>query len=240
MASIDYEPKLLAILSISFFLSCIFVSVAALDDSALLASEGKTLLESGWWSDYSNLTSHRCKYWTGIVCDRAGSITEISPPPELVKVGNKFAKMNFSCFSNLARLHLANHELSGSMPQLRYLNLSSNYLAGELPSSLGNLSRLVELDFSSNHFYNSIPHLKNLVTLSLSDNGFSGPIPSALYHLDNLTHLHMDYNRLEGALPREIGNMRNLEILDVSSNALYGPIPRTLGRLAKLRSLIIT
>ncbi|KAG6785564.1 hypothetical protein POTOM_007128 [Populus tomentosa] len=246
MASIDYEPKLLAILSISFFLSCIFVSVAALDDSALLASEGKALLESGWWSDYSNLTSHRCN-WTGIVCDRAGSITEISPP---LQVGDKFAKMNFSCFSNLARLHLPNHELFGSippqisiLPRLRYLNLSSNYLEGELPSSLGNLSRLVELDFSSNYFNNSIPpelgNLKNLVTLSLSNNGLSGPIPSALCHLDNLTHLFMDHNSLEGALPREIGNMKNLESLDVSYNTLNGPIPRTLGRLAKLRSLII-
>ncbi|KAJ6938166.1 leucine-rich repeat receptor-like protein kinase [Populus alba x Populus x berolinensis] len=254
MASIDYEPKLLAILSISIFLSCIFVSstglVAALDDSALLASEGKALLESGWWSDHSNLTSHRCK-WTGIVCDRAGRITKISPPPEFLKVGNKFGKMNFSCFSNLVRLHLANHELNGSippqisiLPQLTYLNLSSNNLAGELPSSLGNLSRLVELDFSSNDFMNSIPpelgNLKNLVTLNLSYNSFSGPIPSALCHLDNLTHLFMDHNSLESALPREIGNMRNLESLDVSYNTLTGPIPRTLGRLAKLRSLILS
>nr|XP_034905365.1 probable leucine-rich repeat receptor-like protein kinase At1g35710 [Populus alba] len=255
MASIDYEPKLLAILSISFFLSCIFVSstglVAALDDSALLASEGKALLESGWWSQHSNVTSHRCKYWPGIFCDRAGRITKISPPPEFLKVGNKFGKMNFSCFSNLVRLHLANHELNGSippqisiLPQLTYLNLSSNNLAGELPSSLGNLSRLVELDFSSNDFINSIPpelgNLKNLVTLNLSYNSFSGPIPSALCHLDNLTHLFMDHNSLESALPREIGNMRNLESLDVSSNTLTGPIPRTLGRLAKLRSLILS
>uniref|UniRef100_A0A6M2F498 Leucine-rich repeat-containing N-terminal plant-type domain-containing protein n=1 Tax=Populus davidiana TaxID=266767 RepID=A0A6M2F498_9ROSI len=212
MASIDYEPKLLAILSISFFLSCIFVSVAALDDSALLASEGKALLESGWWSDYDNDTSSRCN-WIGIVCDRAGSITKISPP-RFLKVGNKFGKMNFSCFSNLVRLHLAKHELSGSippqisiLPQLRYLNLSSNYLEGELPSSLGNLSRLVELDFSSveldfsyNNFINSIPpelgNLKNLVTLNLSHNNFSGPIPSALCHLENLTHLQMDHNSL--------------------------------------------
>ncbi|KAJ6938174.1 MDIS1-interacting receptor like kinase 2-like [Populus alba x Populus x berolinensis] len=246
MASIVYEPKLLAILSISFFLSCIFVSVAARDDSALLASEGKALLESGWWSDYSNLTSHRCN-WTGILCDRAGSITEISPP---YLVGNKFGKMNFSCFSNLVRLDLANRDLSGSIPpqisillQLRYLNLSSNNLAGELPSSLGNLSRLVELDFSSNYLNYSIPpelgNLKNLVTLNLSYNSFSGPNPSALCHLDNLTHLFMDHNSLESALPREIGNMRNLESLDVSYNTLNGPIPRTLGRLAKLRSLII-
>ncbi|KAJ6708611.1 hypothetical protein OIU74_009838 [Salix koriyanagi] len=104
MASIHYEPKLVAILSIPFFLSCIFVSstgmVAALDP-ALLVSEGNALLESGWWSDYSNITSNRCKNWHGIVCDRAGSITEMSPPSEFLKVGNKFGKMNFSCFPNL-------------------------------------------------------------------------------------------------------------------------------------------
>ena len=85
MASVDYEPKLLVILSISFFLSYIFISstglVAALDP-ALLASEGKALLESGWSSDYSHLTSHRCK-WTGIVCDRAGSITDSLRFPHL-------------------------------------------------------------------------------------------------------------------------------------------------------------
>ncbi|KAJ6336655.1 hypothetical protein OIU76_006517 [Salix suchowensis] len=223
MASIHYEPKLVAILSIPFFLSCIFASttglVAALD-SALLESEGKALLESGWWSDsdYSYLISS-CKDWPGIVCDGAGSITEISPPPESLKVGNKFGKMNFSCFPNLVRLDLANHELNGSippqistLPQLRYLDLSSNNLTGELPSSLGNLTQLVELDISSNNFTISIPpelgHLKNLATLILSHNSFSGPIPSAVCHLDNLTHLHMDHNSLEGALPGEIGNMK--------------------------------
>ncbi|KAJ6938167.1 hypothetical protein NC651_004772 [Populus alba x Populus x berolinensis] len=241
MASIDYEPKLLAILSISFFLSCIFVSVAALD-SALLASERKALLQSGWWSDYSNRTSRRCK-WTGIDCDRAGRITEISPPPEFHKVGNKFGKMNFSCFSNLARLHLANHELIGSippqisiLPRLRYLNLSSNNLTGELPSSLGNLSRLVELDFSSNNFINSIPpelgNLKNLVTLNLSHNNFSGPIPSALCHLENLTHLQMDPNSFEGALLSEIGN---LTFLDLSCNNLSEEIPSNLYDLTSLQ-----
>ncbi|KAJ6938171.1 hypothetical protein NC651_004776 [Populus alba x Populus x berolinensis] len=157
MASIDYEPKLLAILSTSIFVSCIFVSstglVAALDDSALLASEGKALLESGWWSDYSNLTPYRCN-WTGIVCDRAGSITEISPPPEVVKVGNKFAKMNFSCFSNLVRLHLAKHELSGSippqisiLPQLRHLNLSSNNLTVTIISQACSLNLPPPFDF---------------------------------------------------------------------------------------------
>ncbi|KAJ6708609.1 LEUCINE RICH REPEAT FAMILY PROTEIN EXPRESSED [Salix koriyanagi] len=251
MASIHYEPKLVAILSIPFFLSCIFVSttglVAALR-SDLLESEGKALLESGWWSDYSNITSHRCKYWPGIVCDRAGSITEMSPPPEFLKVGNKFGKMNFSCFPNLVRLDLANHDLNGNiapqistLPQLRYLDLSSNNLPGELPSSLGNLTQLVELDISSHNFTITIPpelgNLKNLVTLKLSYNSFSGPIPSALCHLDNLTDLQMDHNALEGALPREIGNMKNLESLDVSYNRLNGSIPLEIGNLKNLEFL---
>ncbi|KAJ6938188.1 leucine-rich repeat receptor-like protein kinase [Populus alba x Populus x berolinensis] len=208
MASIDYEPKLLAILSISFFLSCIFVSVAALDDSALLASEGKALLESGWWSDYSNLTSYRCE-WTGIACDRAGSITEMFPPPELVKVGNKFAKMNFSCFSNLARLELANHELSGSMelgilpqisilPQLRYLDLSSNNLTGSLTS---------------------------LRTLYLSNNQINGSIPSSLKYCNNLASLDLSFNNLCGEIPSELYDLYSLKYVNFSYNNLSGPVP---------------
>ncbi|KAJ6336445.1 hypothetical protein OIU78_012943 [Salix suchowensis] len=251
MASIHYEPKLVAILSFPFFLSCIFVSstgpLAALDP-ALLVSEGNALLESGWWSDYGNLTSSNpCEDWAGIVCDGAGSITEISPP-WFLKVGNKFGKMNFSCFPNLGRLDLANHELNGNiapqisiLPQLRYLDLSSNNLPGELPSSLGNLSQLVRLDISSNNFTITIPpelgNLKNLVTLNLSNSSFSGPIPSALCHLDNLTHLYMDNNALEGSIPLEIGNLTNLEYLDISSNILGGSIPSTLGNLTNLQYL---
>ncbi|KAG5250215.1 leucine-rich repeat receptor protein [Salix suchowensis] len=156
--------------------------------------------------------------------------------------------MNFSCFPNLGRLDLANHELNGNiapqisiLPQLRYLDLSSNNLPGELPSSLGNLSQLVRLDISSNNFTITIPpelgNLKNLVTLNLSNSSFSGPIPSALCHLDNLTHLYMDNNALEGSIPLEIGNLTNLEYLDISSNILGGSIPSTLGNLTNLQYL---
>ncbi|KAJ6938169.1 leucine-rich repeat receptor-like protein kinase [Populus alba x Populus x berolinensis] len=245
MASIDYEPKLLAILSISFFLSCIFVSVAAVDDSALLASEGKALLESGWWSDYRNLTSSRCN-WPGIVCDRAGSITEMFPPP----VGNKFGKMNFSCFSNLVRLDLANRDLSGSippqisiLPQLKYLDLSSNNLAGELPSSLGNLSRLVELDFSLNQITGLIPfsfgNLTSLTTINLSHNQINGSIPSTIQNLINLKELYLYSNSISGSIPSTLSLLSNLIWVDLSYNQITGLIP-SLGNLTSLITLRLT
>uniref|UniRef100_A0A6N2K2W7 non-specific serine/threonine protein kinase n=1 Tax=Salix viminalis TaxID=40686 RepID=A0A6N2K2W7_SALVM len=252
MASIDHEPKLVAILSIPFFLSFIFVSstglVAALHPT-LLESEGKALLESGWWSDYGNLTSNRCNDWAGIVCDRAGSITEISPPPESLKVGNKFGRMNLSCFPNLVRLDLANHDLNGSippqistLPQLRYLDLSSNNLTGELPSSLGNLTHLVELDISSNDFTITIPpelrHLKNLLqwpdSITMDHNALEGALPTEIGNMENLESLDVSYNRLNGSIPLEIGNLKNLEVVDLSSNIIAGSIPSTLGLLTNL------
>ncbi|KAJ6414309.1 hypothetical protein OIU84_007014 [Salix udensis] len=254
MASIHYEPKLVAILSISFFFSCIFVSstglVAALDP-ALLVSEGNALIESGWWSDnssYSYLSSNPCMDWPGIVCDRAGSITEISPPPESLKVGNKFGKMNFSCFPNLVRLDLANRDLIGSIPQistppqLRYLNLSSNNLQGALPGEIGNMKNLESLDVSYNRLNGPIPleigDLKNLESLDVSYNRLNGPIPPTVGGSAKLRSLIFRQNKINGSIPLEIGNLKNLETLDVSYNRLNGPIPPTVGGSAKLRSLI--
>ncbi|CAK7346007.1 unnamed protein product [Dovyalis caffra] len=189
MASICHYPKLLANATILFLVlvSSIVVActglVAALD-SALLASEGKALLESGWWSSYDDLTNlNRCT-WPGIVCNQAGSVVEISPPSESLKVRDKFGKMNFSCFSNLVRLDLAEHQLNGTippkistLPKLRYLDLSSNHLTGKLIN-------LRYLDLSANQINESIPveigNLANLVTLDLSLNNISGSIPTTL------------------------------------------------------------
>ncbi|CAK7335141.1 unnamed protein product [Dovyalis caffra] len=111
MVSLYYQSQLLATIGITFLLSRIVVPL----DSALLASEGKALLESGWWSNCSNLPSDHCR-WPGIVCNEAGSIIGISPPSKFLKVRTKFGNMNFSCFSNLVHLDLANHELEWRHP----------------------------------------------------------------------------------------------------------------------------
>ncbi|CAK7335151.1 unnamed protein product [Dovyalis caffra] len=240
MVSLYYESQLLATIGITFLLSRIVVPL----DSALLASEGKALLESGWWSDCGNLPSDRCR-WPGIVCNRAGSIIGISPPSEFFMVGTKFRNMNFSCFSNLVHLDLANHELSGGIPpqisvlsKLRYLNLSLNGPEAELQlSSLVNLSRLVKLDISYNSMSSYIPpklgNLKNLVVLNISHNGLFGTIPSTLCNLSDRRTC------LSGSIPLEIGNLEKLEELDLGHNYLVGPIPHTLCNLNSPTHLVM-
>ncbi|KAB5557788.1 hypothetical protein DKX38_008697 [Salix brachista] len=149
-------------------LYCCFYSwcLVAAVDKPLLASEGPALLCLRVDGGVTTAIS-----WLGIACNQAGSIIDFSP-------NSDFLKMNFSCFLNLARLGLANHELIwsispqvSSLPKLGHLNLPSNNLTCVLPSSLGNLSQLVDLEFSFNHFFTSIPpevgNLKNLVTLNL-------------------------------------------------------------------------
>ncbi|CAK7335153.1 unnamed protein product [Dovyalis caffra] len=232
---------------ITFLLSRIVVPL----DSALLASEGKALLESGWWSNCSNLPSDHCR-WPGIVCNEAGSIIGISPPSKFLKVRTKFGNMNFSCFSNLVHLDPANHELGGGIPpqisvlsKLGYLNLVLEWSSSSIPPKLGNLKNLVVLNISHNGLFGTIPS-----TLCLGNNNLVGSIPLEIGNLGKLEGLDLEignlgklkkldlnHNNLVDSIPLEIGHLGKLEELDLSYNNLVGLIPQTLGSLVKLRSL---
>ncbi|XVF60512.1 hypothetical protein PTKIN_Ptkin08bG0053300 [Pterospermum kingtungense] len=227
-----------------FFATTLLTAVSSLESEAL------ALLQSGWWSNHSTDTSQRCK-WPGISCNNAGSITIINPSADMIQVGDRFGKLNFSSFPNLVLLDLSGRKLGGSIPPqigdlsgLKYLDLSYCELSGELPPSLGNLTQLEYLDISYNYNINgSIPprlgSLKNLVSLNLSNNQFEGPIPSALGKLTHVQYLDLWANKFEGFIPSEIGNLSNLIYLDLSGNSLNGSIPSEIGRLKNLSTLYL-
>ena len=148
----------------------------------------------------------------------------------------------------VTRLELWSNQLRGTIPSelgrlanLRELNLGGNQLSGAIPSELGNLANIEWLFLHSNQLSGAIPvelgNLANLRRLVLQINQLSGAIPSELGRLANLRGLLLDRNQLSGAIPSELGRLANLEWLILSANQLSGAIPVELGRLANLRRL---
>nr|XP_027070354.1 MDIS1-interacting receptor like kinase 2-like isoform X2 [Coffea arabica] len=233
------------------------VAIAA-KESAVNLLEAEALLKRGWWRGSTAATniSAYCQ-WPGIICNDAGSVTEILLPGYGIQ--DDLTNFSFSSFPNLVRLDLSENKLHGAIPhqigalsKLTHLNLSFNRFEGELPSSLVNLTQLAQLDVSWNSIDSLIPpgigNLTNLVALDLSHDFFFGPIPPTLGHLSKLASLDLSgnglkediphqigaENQIHGSIPSEIGNLKNLKYLFFESNQLTGQIPPTLGSLTTL------
>ena len=118
-----------------------------------------------------------------------------------------------------------------------------NNLVGTIPSELGNLPKLEELQIDNNRLSGAISpqlgNLPNLERLILSDNQLTGSIPSQLGSLSKLEYLALGYNQLTEPIPTELGNLSNLEVMNLSGNDLDGSIPSQLGNLSKLIELVL-
>ncbi len=122
------------------------------------------------------------------------------------------------------------------------LDLHYNYLSGQLPDEIGNLTHLIFLKLNANsNLYGNIPgqigNLSNLQILWLQQDNLSGNIPPEIGNLTNLTALALSDNDLSGTIPEQIGNLQNLQILDLGHNHLTGTIPSQIGNLTNLTAL---
>ncbi|CDP10147.1 unnamed protein product [Coffea canephora] len=218
------------------------VAIAGTESAVNL--EAEALLKSGWWgvnTTARNVSAH-CQ-WPGIICNDAGSVTEILLPN--YGILDDLTNFCFSSFPNLVRLDLSGNALDGAIPhqigaltKITYLNLSSNHLR-----EIGQLKSLIELKLSGNQFYGGIPptlgHLSKLASLDLSDNALDGAIPHQIGALSKLTYLTLSSNHLRGELPFSLVNLTQLAELHVSSNIIKGFIPSFIGNLTNLVTLYL-
>ncbi|XVE70279.1 hypothetical protein DITRI_Ditri10aG0059600 [Diplodiscus trichospermus] len=153
--------------------------------------------------------------------------------------------------TSLVDLELSGNFLSGQIPKelgllknLQQLELYYNqHLSGTIPEELGNLTELRDLDMSVNLLSGSIPvsicQLPKLRVLHFYNNSLTGEIPGVIADSTTLTMLSLYENYLSGQLPQNLGHSSPMIALDLSENNLSGPLPTEVCRGGKLLYLLL-
>ncbi|KAL3504932.1 hypothetical protein ACH5RR_034773 [Cinchona calisaya] len=175
---------------------------------------------------------------------RNNSINDENIPPCLLR--------NLSSLETLylSQNHLTNSPriLAGEIPssygnltKLLVLDLSNNFLQGKIPINLRqNHTSLAQLILSGNNFHETMPsfsNMSNLAYLHLRNVGFGGSITRSLVNLPILEVLDISWNNLSGSIPDWFHTLPNLAIILLSRNQFHGTIPISLCRMQKLHVL---
>ncbi|CAD5190844.1 unnamed protein product [Musa acuminata subsp. malaccensis] len=188
----------------------------------------------------TNGNSSQVCSWRGVSCDgqteRVVSLVApgfgfAGPIPEITIGKLSVLRVLDLGDNNITALPSDFGELSGS---LRSLNLSSNEIAGPLPTNIGNFKRMESLDLSRNRFSGEIPSevrsLSSLRVLNLSKNSLESSIPNAILGCVSLVAVDLSSNRLSGSVPDGFGaTFANLSTLDLSENEISGKMPDLSG-----------
>lgn len=171
------------------------------------------------------------------------------PLPKTFSIDAFFTTL--SRLPDLKVLTLTNLGLWGPLPgnkisrlaSLEIVNVSSNYLYGELPRGLSRLPNLQTLVADNNMLSGGFPDwlsggekLPLLAVLSLRNNSLSGTLPeSVVKAMPSLRTLVLASNNISGNLP-DLSALEHLQVVDMAGNSLGPEFPR-LGR--KVASVVL-
>ncbi|KAL6285957.1 hypothetical protein ACE6H2_010347 [Prunus campanulata] len=116
--------------------------------------------------------------------------------------------------------------LSCSGSSVIHLKLQGLNLSGYLSAQLYNMLNLKTLDVSSNYIVGEIPYFlpPNATHMNLSHNLLSGPVGNVFTSLQNLRELDLSYNNLTGSLTSSFGSLTNLTGLFLQNNNFTGSV----------------
>ncbi|KAK6120462.1 hypothetical protein DH2020_045799 [Rehmannia glutinosa] len=134
--------------------------------------------------------------------------------------------------TQLRKLTIGINRIHGTIPP----DLSVNNFSGVIPREIMSISSLsIYLDLSYNALFGSVPSevglLRDLSDLDLSHNRLSGIFPNTISGCISLQRLHLDGNSFIGEIPQGLSVLRGLQDLDLSRNNFSGLIPSFLDEL---------
>ncbi|KAB2598434.1 LRR receptor-like serine/threonine-protein kinase [Pyrus ussuriensis x Pyrus communis] len=116
-------------------------------------------------------------------------------------------------------------EYTNLLKFVKSMDLSCNFMYGEIPEELTDLLALQSLNLSNNHFTGRIPsmigNMAQLESLDFSMNQLDAEIPPSMTNLTFLSHLNLSYNNLTGRIP-ESTQLQSLHQSSFVGNELCG------------------